>query len=337
MSMNTGTPGGTTALVSEPLPNIPWEEKPAGFRGLVWRHSTNPIVDINPFPKARGVYNSCVVPWKDGYIGIFRADWHCMTPYLHLGTSPDGIDWSFDEEPISFISPDPALDEVNFAYDPRICKIDDKYYVTWCYNFNGPTIGVAWTKDFKSFHQLENPFLPYNRNGVLIPRMIGDRYVMLSRPMGLGMAVDYGDILCSESKDLTYWGKHRIVFTRGPKKWERVKIGPGPTPIETTEGWLLFYHGVADTCSGFIYSIGAALLDLDDPSKVIYRCRFPIMTPEASYETTGSVDNVVFPTSVLTDGATGRLAIYYGASDTFTALAYASTDEILDYVRSNHT
>ena len=335
MSANTHTSRGATALVSEPLPNLPWEEKPGSCKGLIWRHSANPIVGINPFPRARGVYNSCVVPWGDHFIGVFRADWHCMTPYLHLGRSPNGIDWTFDEEPITFISPDPALAEVNFAYDPRICKMEEKYYLTWCYNFNGPTIGAAWTTDFRSFHQLENPFLPYNRNGVLIPRKIHGKYVMLSRPMGLGMAVNYGDILCSESRDLTYWGRHRVVFTRGPRKWERVKIGPGPTPIETRDGWLLIYHGVADTCAGFIYSVGAALLDLEDPSRVIARCRFPIMTPEAPYETTGSVANVVFPTSVLTDGATGRMAIYYGATDSCTALAYAWVDEVLDYVKSN--
>ena len=335
MKTKTGTSRGATALVDEPLPNMPWEEKPDGCNGIIWRHSTNPIVDTNPFPKARGVYNSCVVPWEDRFIGVFRADWHCMTPYLHMGTSPDGINWTFDEEPIEFISPDASLGEVNWAYDPRICKIEEKYYITWCYNFNGPVIGLAWTTDFKEFHQLENPFLPYNRNGVLIPRKIGDKYVMLSRPMGLGMAVNYGDILCSESKDLNYWGRHRVVFRSGPRKWERVKIGPGPTPIETTEGWLLIYHGVADTCAGFIYSMGAALLDLEDPSRVIHRSRFPIMTPEASYEVAGSVDNVVFPTSVLADGATGRMAIYYGATDTYTALAYSYVDDIVDYVKEN--
>ncbi len=326
-----------TILISDPMPNMPWEPKPENHKGLVWRHSKNPIVDVNPFPKARGVYNSCVLPWEDKFIGIFRADWHCMTPYLHFGTSPDALNWKFDEEPIRFNSPDPALGEMDFAYDPRVCKIEDKYYITWCNNYHGPTIGQAWTKDFKTFHQLENAFLPYNRNGVLFPKKINNKYVMLSRPMGLGMAINYGDIFYSESPDLTYWGKHRIVLTRGPKKWERVKIGPGPIPFDTIVGCLLLYHGVADTCAGFIYSMGAALLDLDEPWKVIYRCKFPIMTPETIYETAGSVDNVVFPTSVLTDGDTGRMAIYYGATDTYTAVAYANADEILDYVKNNHT
>lgn len=327
-----------TALIADPMPNMPWEQKPANCKAVVWRHSKNPIVDINPFPKARGVYNSCVLPWEGKYIGIFRADWHCMTPYLHFGRSEDALNWVFDEEPIAFIKSEPDLGEMTFAYDPRITKIDDVYHITWCYNhFNGPTIGQAWTKDFKTFNQIDNPFLPYNRNAVFFPKKISGKYAMLSRPMGLGMAVNYGDIFYSQSPDLEYWGKHRLVFSKGPKKWERVKIGPGPIPIETSEGWLLLYHGVADTCSGFIYSMGAALLDLDEPWKVIYRCKFPIMTPETIYETAGSVDNVIFPTSVLTDGETGRMAIYYGAVDTYTAVAYAYVDEIMDYIKNNHT
>lgn len=332
---NTNAAKAKTILIADPLPNMPWEPKPDNCKEVVWRDSRNPIIDLHPFPKARSIYNSCVIPWNDGFIGVFRADWLCMTPYLHLGTSPDGIEWKIEEEPIQFISPDPALGEVVFPYDPRLCKIDDKYYITWCNSYNGSTIGQAWTTDFKTFHQLENAFLPYNRNGVLFPKKISGKFGMLSRPMGKGMAVDYGDIFYSESQDLTYWGKHRIVFTRGPRKWERVKIGAGPIPIETSEGWLLLYHGVSDTCDGFVYSMGAALLDLNEPWKVLYRCQFPIMTPEKIYETTGCVGNVVFPTGVLADGATGRMAIYYGAADTYTAIVYATVDEIVSYVKEH--
>ena len=224
-----------TALIADALPKMPWEPKPAGCKEVVWRHSANPIIDLHPFPKARSVFNSCVIPWDDGFIGVFRVDSLSMDPNLHLGTSPDGINWTIEEKPIDFISPDPALGKITIAYDPRLCKIEDKYYITWCNAYYGATIGQAWTTDFKNFHQMENAFLPFNRNGVLFPKKIGGKYAMLSRPMGLGMAVNYGDIFFSESPDLTYWGKHRIVFTRGPGKWERVKIGPGPIPIETSE------------------------------------------------------------------------------------------------------
>lgn len=81
--------------------------------------------------------------------------------------------------------------------------------------------------------------------------------------------------------------------------------------------------------------MGAALLDINEPWKVLHRCKFPLMTPEKIYETAGYVGNVVFPTGVLADGATGRLAIYYGAADTYTAIAYANIDEIIAYVKEN--
>ncbi len=334
--MNKQNPGfQKTVLMADPVPHMPWEEKPSDCKEVVWRDSRNPIIDLHPFPKARSVYNSCVIPWEDGFIGIFRVDWLCMTPYLHVGRSSDGVTWHIEEEPIKFHLDDSVPAGGDFSYDPRLCKIDDKYYITWCNTYFGATIGQAWTTDFKTFHQLENAFLPYNRNGVLFPKKISGKYAMLSRPMGLGMAVDYGDIFYSESHDLIYWGKHRNVFTRGPRKWERVKIGAGPVPIETSEGWLLIYHGVSDTCDGFVYSMGAVLLDLDQPWKVIYRCQFPLMTPEKIYETAGCVGNVVFPTGVLADGDTGRMAIYYGAADTYTAIAYAYIDEILAYVKEH--
>jgi len=258
-----------------------------------------------------------------------------MTPNLHLGRSKDGLKWKIEEDRIPFTCPDPAIAEMNFAYDPRLCKIDDTYYVIWCNNYFGPTIGLAWTKDFKEFHQLENAFLPYNRNGVLFPRKINGKFAMLSRPSSPSAAVDFGDIFYSESPDLTYWGKHRNVLTRGPKKWERIKIGAGPVPIETREGWLMIYHGVANTCDGFVYSFGAALLDLDQPWKVLHRCKVPLLAPEEIYETTGFVGNVVFPVATLNDSATGRIAVYYGCADTVVGVAYMQVDEVIAYIKAN--
>ena len=81
--------------------------------------------------------------------------------------------------------------------------------------------------------------------------------------------------------------------------WQRTKIGAGPIPIETDDGWLMIYHGVMDTCNGFVYSMGAALLDLDEPWRVLYRTNQHILTPEQDYEVSGHVPNVVFPCAAL--------------------------------------
>jgi len=118
--------------------------------------------------------------------------------------------------------------------------------------------------------------------------------------------------------------------------WQSVKIGAGPIPIETSAGWLLFYHGVSGTANGLVYSIGAALLDLEDPSKVLHRTRSYLLTPEADYETTGFVPNVCFPCASLCDGATGRIAIYYGAADTYTAMAHCQVDEVIAWMKANN-
>jgi beta-1,4-mannooligosaccharide/beta-1,4-mannosyl-N-acetylglucosamine phosphorylase len=122
---------------------------------------------------------------------------------------------------------------------------------------------------------------------------------------------------------------------RPTEGWQATKIGAGPVPIETTEGWLLIYHGVLTSCNGFVYSAGAALLDLEQPWKVICRTAPYLISPQTIYECVGDVPNVVFPCAALTDAATGRIAVYYGAADTVTCLAYTYADELMDFIKSN--
>ena len=317
------------------LPNIPWQERPSGSKQIIWRYDQNPIIGRNPIACASGIYNSAVIPYEGAFVGVFRTDYKSQLPFLHFGKSKDGFHWNIDENKIQFI--DEAghkAPPLEYAYDPRLVQIDDTYYITWCNGYHGPTIGVARTRDFKTFVQMENAYLPFNRNGVLFPRKINGKYVMLSRPSDNGHT-PFGDIFVSESPDMCHWGRHRWVMGSGLQWWQGKKIGAGPTPIETSEGWLMIYHGVLDTCNGFVYSMGAAILDLDKPEKVLYRTNQPILTPEESYETTGKVPNVAFPCAALCDGKTGRLAIYYGAADTYTALAFGRVDDIVNFVKSN--
>jgi beta-1,4-mannooligosaccharide/beta-1,4-mannosyl-N-acetylglucosamine phosphorylase len=157
-------------------------------------------------------------------------------------------------------------------------------------------------------------------------------YQMLSRPSDNGHT-PFGDIYLSESPDLIHWGRHRHVMTTKPYTWESTKVGAGPTPIETPEGWLLFYHGVLTSCNGFVYSFGAALLDLDEPWKVIARSRDYLISPQQQYEQVGDVQNVTFPCAALVDGPTGRVTIYYGAADTVTCLAHGYLKDIISFVK----
>ena len=130
---------------------------------------------------------------------------------------------------------------------------------------------------------------------------------------------------------MKYWGEHRLVMeTANP--WEATKIGAGPVPIETSNGWLMIYHGVLTSCNGMVYSAGAALLDLNNPDKVLARTDSYILSPWMDYECVGDVPNVVFPCAALCDAASGRIAIYYGAADTVTALAFTTVDKLITYM-----
>jgi len=221
-----------------------------------------------------------------------------------------------------------------YAYDPRLVKIEDTYYTMWCQDFYGASIGMAKTTDFKTFTRLDNPFLPFNRNAVLFPRKVNGNYLMLSRPSDSGHT-PFGDVFLSESKDLEYWGKHKHVMSTTGNWWEALKIGGGAAPIETTEGWLMFYHGVVNTCNGYVYSIGGAILDIDNPSIVKYRCKNFLLTPQEWYEERGFVPNVVFPCATIHDSATGRIAVYYGAADSYVGLAFTRVEEIVDYIKKH--
>ena len=264
---------------------------------------------------------------------MFRCDTHTLVPYLHMGRSKDGIKWEIDEKPITAFDKSGKPVTYKYAYDPRCVKVEDTYYIIFCTDNCGETIGLIATKDCKKFTALENPFLPFNRNGVLFPRKIGGNFVMLSRPSDSGHT-PFGDIFLSESPDLTYWGKHRHVMSKSNLWWENLKIGGGCAPIETDIGWLLIYHGVTQTCNGYVYSIGGAILDKENPAKVLYRCKNYLLTPSAPYEHIGQVPNVAFPCSALCD-KDGKVAIYYGAADTYLCLAFGTVDEICKYIIEN--
>ncbi len=327
---------GKIQVIGEKIPNLPWEDRPKSSTEVVWRYSKNPIIKRNHIKRSNSIFNSAVVTFNGEFAGVFRVDDRTRAMNLHAGFSKDGINWVLEEEPINFIQKtrDPLINE--YKYDPRVTFIDDRYYVTWCNGYHGPTIGVGYTFDFKEFYQIENAFLPYNRNGVLFPKKINGKYAMLSRPSDQGHTA-FGDIFYSESPDMIHWGCHRHVMSSGYQfsGWQSLKIGAGPTPIETSEGWLLIYHGVLLSCNGYVYSFGAALLDLEKPWIVKYRSRAYLLSPQEYYECVGDVPNVAFPCAALCDAETGRLSIYYGGADTVVALAFAYIDEIIDFLKED--
>lgn len=319
-------------IIGNALPNIPWQDKPAGCTTPLWRFNQNPIIGRNPLPNVSRIFNSAVLPYNDGFIGVFRGEQRDGVPHIYLGRSNDAVNWKFEPERIPFTDADGKPFMPIYAYDPRLVKVDDTYYIIWCQDFYGASIGMAKTADFMTFTRIENPFLPYNRNAVLFPRKIGGNFVMLSRPCDNGHTA-FGDIFLSESPDMQFWGRHRHVMGKCTDHWwESLKIGGGAAPIETSKGWLMFYHGVVNTCNGYVYSVGAAILDRDEPSKVLHRCSNYVLTPEEWYEERGFVPNVCFPCAALTDAETGRIAVYYGCADSYVGIAFTTIQDIWDYI-----
>ena len=153
---------------------------------------------------------------------------------------------------------------------------------------------------------------------------------------------------------MEFWGRHRHVMSPAPfedSAWQCTKIGAGPVPIETDEGWLLIYHGVITTCNGYVYRMGCALLDIDEPWKVKYRTKTiasilnKMRKNQVEFEEIYDIFAVRFiidssgenekPCATLSDAATGRITIYYGCADTVTGMAFTTVDELLNYVKEN--
>ena len=260
--------------------------------------------------------------------------------YIGYASGTDGVHFEWADEP--FIRPDTDLDRFGVE-DPRISKLDDRYLVTYTAlahpafgKVDGVRIGLASTTDFQSVtkHGIVGPALR-DKDAVIFPQRIGGRIAMLHRVVPNIQIAYFDDLeqLCNPTPE--YWERHLAdlashVILAPAAEWESNKIGAGPTPIETDQGWLIIYHGVD---KDMVYRAGLALLDRDDPGRVIARCPSPVLEPELEFERLGDVNNVVFAEgAVIIDGV---LHLYYGAADTVVGHATAPLDDILDELR-NH-
>jgi predicted GH43/DUF377 family glycosyl hydrolase len=173
---------------------------------------------------------------------------------------------------------------------------------------------------------------PEDKDAALFPRRIDGRWALIHRPTPLAGPAH---IWLAFSPDLRHWGDHTLLLpAREGAWWDAGKIGLGPPPLETPEGWLMLYHGVRSTASGSLYRAGLVLLDLEDPRQVLHRTDEWVFGPSESYEQTGDVGGVVFPCGWIHDPTTDELRIYYGAADSAIALTTATLSDLVAYVRS---
>ncbi len=246
--------------------------------------------------------------------------------HLRLARSRDGI--NFEIENTAAMSAANEYETFGLE-DPRITKIADTYYINYVgVSPAGVTTCLAATKDFRTYNRQGVIFCPDNKDVVIFPEKINGKFYAIHRPAS-GLFKKNDMWLC-ESPDLLCWGNHRFLMSQSADGWDALRIGAGAVPfkIPTSRDWVEVYHG-ADRNNR--YSLGAILLDANEPWKVLARTSKPIFEPQTDYECSGFFGNVVFTCGLLNEE--DKIKLYYGASDTVTCFAELDLADVLSALK----
>jgi len=294
-------------------------------RDIVIRSRKNPLVSLGDLPfRAGDIWNAAVVRFEGKYLMLLTVEELEGHYSIYRADSDNGEEFTVTAEPFMMrqqSSPDAMYESVGVR-DPRITPLNGDYFITYVADGDhGLRIALARTRDFRSVERLGYLTQVDVKNGVMFPRKIGGKYALLKRP-------DAGSsIWLSYSEDLEFWGDCTAVMTPRGGFWDSTRIGASAPPIEIAEGWLLIYYGEKGTNAGPLVRLGAAVLDRDDPSRVLARSNVPILAPREKYERIGDVPNVVFSTGILLDN--GTVNVYYGASDSCICLGTTQLEVIV--------
>jgi beta-1,4-mannooligosaccharide/beta-1,4-mannosyl-N-acetylglucosamine phosphorylase len=255
-----------------------------------------------------------------------------------LAYSDDGLHWDVQPKPCFDIHDNEILN----SYDPRLTIIDGRCYMAFAMDTkHGVRGAIAVTDDFEKYEMISIS-APENRNFALFPEKVDNKFIRLERPFPIYGRPGYPerfDIWISDSPDLEYWGRSELLMGVEHVPFANQKIGAGPPPVKTPEGWLTIFHasdfdpkrerrGYEETWKKR-YCAGIMLLDLENPRKIVAMSKKPLLAPEASYETTGGYRNfVIFPTGMILEDS-GEVKVYYGAADTYMCLATADVRDLV--------
>jgi len=305
---------------------------------ILVRHPSNPIMKVQDYPGIAQIYNPAPVMYNGETILLISVVRHAGkigygrdVGETYVARSNDGIDFELGDR--SFIdtqSSDPPYPLCHHFIDNRVTKIGNWYYIitpVMIHGFDSPVGMLGRTKDFRTYEKIEIITQPPNRGASLFPEKIGGKYWKLDRPGGGDGSG--GDIWISSSPDLIHWGGFKPVIASGYRFWNIDKIGPTP-PIKTKKGWLDIIHGVFTPAGGTHYYIGAILLDLEHPWKVLGKTNSYLLKPEMNYERAGNCDNTVFPCGAIVDEKKDEMRLYYGAADCCICLATGCLSEIVE-------
>ena len=308
-----------------------------GGEELLERYAGNPILTAARWPTTvNAVFNPGVTSLDDETVLLVRVEDRTGISHLCPARSADGLtNWVI--EPQDALQP--ALDSESERFgieDARITRCGDEHLIVYTgYSGGGPLVCLASTSDFRTYERRGVLMPPEDKDAALFPRQFDGRWALIHRPVATTPR-HTADIWLSWSPDLRHWGDHAVLLpAREGAWWDAHKVGLCAPPLLTSEGWLLLYHGVRVTAAGAIYRLGLALLDPEHPDRVLARSSEWILGPDAPYERTGDVGQVVFSCGwlLLDDGDT--LRIYYGAADTSVCLATASLSALLRWLATH--
>ena len=256
--------------------------------------------------------------------------------HLTVARSANGIDgWSVAREPL--LAPAEGVESEQWGFeDARAVWVEElEQFVITCtaYGPAGPAVYLATTKDFVSVERHGIVVTAEDKNAALLPERVGGKWILFHRPTtGFG-GVSQAGIALSRSDDLVSWSPpEEVLQPRAGAWWDSLRIGIGPPPLKTEHGWLLIYHGVKETVAGAIYRVGLALLDLEEPTRVLRRAPDWIFGPREPYERQGDVRERGLPLRPDPRPGSGEVRLYYGAADTSICLATAQLDELMERV-----
>jgi len=313
------------------MPNIGSQKK---AYDLFTRYEGNPILTPKDWPyPVNAVMNPGAIKINNETLILARVEDLRGFSHLTVARSADGFtNWQIDSEPT--MKADHSSREERWGLeDPRLIWLEEQkqYAITYTsFSEGGPVVSLAITKNFKTFARLGVLLPPEDKDACLFPRRFRGRFVLIHRPIVRGEA----HIWISFSPDLKHWGDHTMLIPSRHAYWDCHRVGLACQPVETPQGWLMFYHGVRNTTAGALYRLGLVLLDLNEPWKVLRRSDEWILGPRALYEQVGDVGGVVFPSGVTVSKETDQLNLYYGAADCTIAVATAKISNIMDYIMS---
>jgi predicted GH43/DUF377 family glycosyl hydrolase len=249
------------------------------------------------------------------------ADYLTTISHLRLLSSTNGIDFS-EELAYPPIFGDGVLESFGIE-DCRVSYIETSYYLTYtAVSENGVGVGLKTTKDWQAFENKGMILPPHNKDCAIFEEKINGKFYALHRPSSVAIGGNF--IWIAESDDAVHWGNHKCILKTRDGFWDSARVGAGASPIKTEKGWLAIYHG-AD--GNHKYALGAFLMDLSEPAKIIGQTTEAIMLPKEDYELNGFFGEVVFTNGHIVEG--DKLTIYYGAADEFVCGATFSIQEIL--------